>query len=226
MRTGTCSRERPRFSPCRPAAVPCVQARAHPSGSVQDVGLVRFHDPLEYLRIAPRRRQKPVTPAECRAHRKAACGLHRLAPATPRTTARSLWSGPTPLSASCRSPCTGSAATRDTARNRFARAMRKRRASSIPSSMRPSMPRTRLYRERLAPLARVSPRAAESHGNPCVHNPTSWFQALYHNAYNSRIEPKKMPFAAKFMHASDAWPRAGAVPAGIAEPYRRHPQTI
>ena len=29
MRTGTCSRERPRFiSPCRPAAVPCVPARA------------------------------------------------------------------------------------------------------------------------------------------------------------------------------------------------------
>ena len=49
--------------------------------ALQDVGLVRFHDPLEYLRIAPRRRQKPVTPAERRAHRHiAACrrGLHRL----------------------------------------------------------------------------------------------------------------------------------------------------
>ena len=81
MRTGTCSRERPRFfalPPRRRALRPSPRA---PFPALQDVGLVRFHDPLEYLRIAPRRHQKPVTPAERRAHRHiAACrrGLHRL----------------------------------------------------------------------------------------------------------------------------------------------------
>ena len=81
MRTGTCSRERPRFF-ALPPPPPCLAPQpARTLPALQDVGLVRFHDPLEHLRIAPRRRQKPVTPAERRAHRHVAArrrGLHRL----------------------------------------------------------------------------------------------------------------------------------------------------
>ena len=60
-----------------PSPVP-FPARARPSGGV---GLVRFHDPLEHLRIAPRRRQK--TPAERRAHRHVAARRRGLASDAP-----------------------------------------------------------------------------------------------------------------------------------------------
>ena len=59
MRTGTCSRERPRFfalPPRRRALRPSPRA---PFPALQNVGLVRFHDPLEHsesLRAAARNR--------------------------------------------------------------------------------------------------------------------------------------------------------------------------
>ena len=85
------------------APPPCLApqpARALPA--LQDVGLVRFHDPLEHLRIAPRRRQKPVTPAERRAHRHVAARRRRLhemnvspfASDAPNDSQRSLWCKP------------------------------------------------------------------------------------------------------------------------------------
>ena len=175
------------------APPPCLAsqpARALPA--LQDVGLVRFHDPLEHLRIAPRRRQKPVTPAERRAHRHVAArrrGLHRL-PLRQRRPERQ----PAFLVVQARQRRTaqrveGPAAAlalvapqtpRHTARNRpFARAMR-----TAPGLVHTKLDRclrclalapARQYRERLAPLRACQPaRRRKPHlETPDVHNPTS-----------------------------------------------------
>ena len=96
------SRERPRFFALPPRR---RALRPSPRGTLpalQDVGLVRFHDPLEHLRTAPRRRQKPVTPAERRAHRHVAArrrGLHRLPLRQRRRTTASVPCGASPTAA-------------------------------------------------------------------------------------------------------------------------------
>ena len=175
------------------APPPCLAsqpARALPA--LQDVGLVRFHDPLEHLRIASRRRQKPVTPAERRAHRHVAArrrGLHRL-PLRQRRPERQ----PAFLVVQARQRRTaqrveGPAAAlalvapqtpRHTARNRpFARAVR-----TAPGLVHTKLDRglrclalapARQHRERLAPLrARQPARRRKPHLETlAVHNPTS-----------------------------------------------------
>ena len=192
------------------APPPCLAsqpARALPA--LQDVGLVRFHDPLEHLRIAPRRRQKPVTPAERRAHRHVAArrrGLHRL-PLRQRRPERQ----PAFLVVQARQRRTaqrveGPAAAlalvapqtpRHTARNRpFARAMR-----TAPGLVHTKLDRglrclalapARQHRERLAPLRARQParRRKPRLETPDVHDPTPCRSThSTTNAYNSRIEP-------------------------------------
>ena len=64
-------------------------------------------------------------------------------------------------------------------------------------------------------------RSRENTGRASLRTPP-----LLSNHWRSRTEKGNAIWgkihAASVCHASDAWPRAGAVPAGIAEPYRRH----
>ena len=164
------------------APPPCLAsqpARALPA--LQDVGLVRFHDPLEHLRIAPRRRQKPVTPAERRAHRHVAArrrGLHRLplrqrrperqpaflvVQARQQRTAQRV-EGPAAALALV-APQRPRAIPRETAPSLAQ--CGQRRASSTPSSIAAFDASPSLRPDSTASAsrrcARVSPRAAESH---------------------------------------------------------------
>ena len=175
------------------APPPCLAfqpARALPA--LQDVGLVRFHDPLEHLRIAPRRRQKPVTPAERRAHRHVAArrrGLHRLPlrqrrperqPAFLVVQARQRRTGQRVEGSAAALALVAPQTPRHTARNRpFARAVR-----TAPGLVHTKLDRglrclafapARQHRERLAPLRALQPaRRRKPHLETlAVHDPTS-----------------------------------------------------
>ena len=145
---------------------------------------VRFHDPLEHLRIAPRRRQKPVTPAERRAHRHVAArrrGLHRLPlrqrrperqPAFLVVQARQRRTGQRVEGSAAALALVAPQTPRHTARNRpFARAVR-----TAPGLVHTKLDRglrclafapARQHRERLAPLrARQPARRRKPHLKP------------------------------------------------------------